>query len=203
MTKLKFLLALNEKLADYPQAEVEERLSFYSEMIEDRMEEGLTEEEAVAAVGSVDEIAAQIASELSSEKNPEKKKQGSGKPKWRLTAWEIVLLLVGSPLWISLLAAVFAVGLSLYVSLWAVVIALWAVFASLVVCAVGMTVCGIGVIVGGYGLSGIAMIGAGFVCGGISVFLFYGCKAANEGTVVLTKVMASWFKKCFLKKEVA
>ena len=57
MTKLKFLLSLHDKLSDLPQNEVEERLSFYSEMIEDRMEEGVSEEEAVSARGSVDEIA--------------------------------------------------------------------------------------------------------------------------------------------------
>ena len=51
MTKLKFLLLLNERLSHLPSKEVEERLAFYSEMIEDRMEEGLSEEEAVSEVG--------------------------------------------------------------------------------------------------------------------------------------------------------
>ena len=37
MTKLKFLLSLHERLRDFPQDEVEERLGFYSEMIEDRV----------------------------------------------------------------------------------------------------------------------------------------------------------------------
>ena len=53
MTKLQFLLALHDKLTGLPRDEVEERLNFYSEMIEDRMEDGLSEEEAVAAIGSV------------------------------------------------------------------------------------------------------------------------------------------------------
>ncbi|MBR4295688.1 MAG: DUF1700 domain-containing protein, partial [Clostridia bacterium] len=60
MTKLKFIMSLHDKLSGLPQKEIEERLNFYSEMIEDRMEEGLSEEEAVAAIGSVDEIAEQI-----------------------------------------------------------------------------------------------------------------------------------------------
>jgi uncharacterized membrane protein len=41
MTKLQFLMALHEKMSGLPREEVEERLEFYSEMIEDRMEEGL------------------------------------------------------------------------------------------------------------------------------------------------------------------
>ena len=66
MTKLNFILSLNEKLSGLPQNDIEERLRFYTEMIEDRMEEGLSEEEAVLAVGSVDEIAEQILAEASS-----------------------------------------------------------------------------------------------------------------------------------------
>ena len=44
MTKINFILLLSEKLKNLPEKEVEERLSFYSEMIEDRMEEGFSEE---------------------------------------------------------------------------------------------------------------------------------------------------------------
>lgn len=197
MTKLKFLLALNEKLAGYPNKDVEERLSFYSEMIEDRMEEGLSEEDAVAAVGSVDEIAAQIAAEFSSEK----KEQGSKKPKQRLRIWEIVLLVLGSPVWLSLLVSAFAVVFSLYVSLWSVVISLWAVFVSFVLCVPASAVFGIGVAIVGYVYSGIATIAAGLVLGGLSVFLFFGCKAATKAMAELTKRMVAWCKKCFGKRR--
>ena len=64
MTKLQFLLALHDKLASLPQKEVEERLNFYSEIIEDRIEVGMPEEEAVAAVGSIYEIATQITADI-------------------------------------------------------------------------------------------------------------------------------------------
>ena len=58
MTKIEFLLALSERLSGLPKEEKLERLNFYSEMIEDRIEEGLSEEEAVAAVGTIDELIA-------------------------------------------------------------------------------------------------------------------------------------------------
>ena len=60
MNKQEFLTELKKALSPLSKADLEERLSFYSEMIDDRMEEGLSEEEAVAAIGSPDEIAAQI-----------------------------------------------------------------------------------------------------------------------------------------------
>jgi uncharacterized membrane protein len=199
MTKIKFLLALHDKLSGLPQDDVEERLNFYSEMIEDRMEEGMSEEEAVAAVGSVDEIAAQIVGDIPLTKMVKEKI----KHKHRLKAWEIVLLAVGSPIWFSLLIAFLSVVVSLYVSLWSVVISLWSIFASLIACALYGVVAGAAFSLGENALSGLAMIGAGLICGGLSVFLFYGCKAVTKGTALLAAKTVRGMKKAFVKKEVA
>ncbi len=188
MTKLKFLLSLRDRLSDFPQEDVEERLGFYSEMIEDRMEKGLTEEEALAAVGTVEKIAAQIIAEIPPAKEKAKQKR-------RLKVWEIVLLALDSPVWLSLLVAALAVVLSLYISLWAVIVSLWAIFGSLVACTFAGIVSGIAFALAGYGLTGVAMIAAGFVCAGLSIFLFYGCKAVTMGTVLLAKKVVSCIRK--------
>ena len=47
MSKSEFLTALRARLGGLPQGDVAERLDFYSELIDDRMEEGLSEEAAV------------------------------------------------------------------------------------------------------------------------------------------------------------
>ncbi len=199
MSKQEFLVQLRKGLSGLPKDDIEERMTFYSEMIDDRVEEGLSEEEAVLAVGPVDEIAAQIISDIPLTKLVKEKV----KPKKRLRAWEIVLLVLGSPIWLSLLIAAFAVILSLYISLWSVIISLWAVFASFIGCALGSIAAGIGSAIGGNGLTGVAMIGAGIVCVGLSIFTFFGCKATTMGTVWLTKKIAIGFKNCFIKKEEA
>ena len=49
MNKQEFLSQLRKGLAGLPQNDIEERLAFYGEMIDDRIEEGLSEEEAVSA----------------------------------------------------------------------------------------------------------------------------------------------------------
>ena len=46
MNKREFLASLRNGLYGLPQDDIEERLGFYAEMIDDRMEEGLTEEQA-------------------------------------------------------------------------------------------------------------------------------------------------------------
>jgi len=125
------------------------------------------------------------------------------KPKRRLSAVEITLLVLGSPLWLSLAIAAVAVILSLYISLWAVMISLWAVFVSFAACSIGGVLACVVFALGGNGASGVAALAAGFVCAGLSIFLFYGCKAATKGVLILTKKTAIWIKNCFIKKEEA
>ena len=197
MKKLEFLLQLHDKLSCLPQDDIEERLAFYNEMIDDRMEEGLSEEEAVAGIGTVEQIVTQILADTPLSKLVRKKI----KPKKGLKAWETILLAVGSPLWLSLLLAVFAVVFSLYIALWAVVICLWAVFVSLAACTPGGIVSGVVFAATGNALPGIAMIGAALACAGLSIFLFYGCKAANKGCIWLTQKIILSIKRCFIKKE--
>ena len=199
MNKTKFVLALSERLSFLPWEEVEERVSFYLEMIDDRMEEGLSEEESVAAVGSVSEITEQILADIPLSRLVKEKI----KPKNRMKAWEIVLLALGSPLWLSLGISVFAVILSLYISLWAVVISLWAVCVSLAVCALGGALGCILVALDGHILSGLFLLAAGFVCGGMAIFVCFGCKAATKGAVLLAGKIVMWIKNCFVRKEAA
>ena len=133
MTKLNFILSLNERLAGLPHDEMEEHLNFYIEMIEDRIEDGMPEEEAVAAVGTVDEIAEEIIAHIPLFKIAKEKI----KPKRKLKTLETVLLAVGSPVWASIAIAAVAVVLSLYISLWSIIFSLWSVFASFIGCTIG------------------------------------------------------------------
>ena len=197
MTKHKFLSLLQERLSGLPQDDVEERLNFYSEMIEDRMEEGLSEEEAVSAIGSVDVITAQIVADIPLAKIAKEKI----KSKRRLNAWEVVLLVLGSPIWLSLMMAAFAVLLSLYAVLWSVVISLWAAFGAVVAYSVGGIIAGFGLAFGGKRLTGVAVIGTGIFCAGLAIFLFYGCRTVSKGIFLLAKKILLWVKSCFMKKE--
>lgn len=191
MSKQEFLRQLRKGFAGLPQDDVEERLRFYGEMIEDRIEEGLLEEEAVLAVGSVDDIVSQVVQSIAPQ------------PKRRLKMWEIILLALGSPIWLSLGIAAVAVIFSIYLSLWSVIISLWAVFGAFFGCSFGGIIAGVIFACNSYKLTGIAMIGAGLVCAGLSIFMFYGCKAITKGILILTKKCTVWIKNCFVKKEEA
>lgn len=199
MNKQEFLDGLRKGLSGLPQDDIEERLSFYGEMIDDRTEEGLSEEEAVAEVGSVDEIVRQTVADTPLSKVVKERIRH----KRRLKAWEIVLLILGSPIWLSMGLAVTATILSLYAALWAVVAALWAVFGALTVCAVaGVPGCII-LAVRGSGAAGFAVLSAGIICAGLSIFAFFGCREATKGIIVLTKKLTILIKNCFIAKEEA
>ncbi len=199
MNRQEFLAQLHKGLCGLPQDDVEERLTFYGEMIDDHVEEGLSEEEAVSAIGSVDEIVVQVIADIPLTKIAKERIRS----KRRLKAWEIVLLALGSPVWLSLGIAAVAVMLSLYIAAWSVIVSLWAVFGSLIGCSFGGVVAGVAFACSGPVLTGVAMLGAAMVCAGLSVFTFYGCKATTKGLLLLTKKTAVWVKNGFIKKEEA
>lgn len=126
MTKQEFLSELERALGKLPHAEVEQALAFYDEAISDRMEDGLSESEAVADLGPIDEIAAQIAA-----KTPPIPR-AIARANTGSRTLNIVLLAVFSPIWVPVVLALAAAALAVYVAIWAVIAALWAVDAVLV-----------------------------------------------------------------------
>lgn len=196
MNKQEFLAQLREGLSGLLQEDMEERLMFYSGLLDDQMEEGLSEEEAVAAAGPVEEIVRQTISDTPLTKIVKERIR----PKRRLHAGELVLLVLGAPIWLPLGFAAIAVFFALYVVLWSALVSLWAGFVSLGAGAVGGVLAGIGLIAG-RGAARLTLLAAGLVCTGLAIFLFFGCKAATTGIVALTRRIAVWTKNRFLRRE--
>jgi uncharacterized membrane protein len=196
MTKKEFLSRLSARLAGLPAHELAERLDFYAEMIDDRVEEGLSEAAAVAEIGSIDDIVAQILSEtpfltLAKERI---------RPKRKLPVWGIVLIALGSPVWVSLLIAAIAVAFSLYAVIWAVIASLWACFASFAGCGLGGILSGILFLFRGYPLTGLATLGASLVLASLAILSFYGCLWLTRMAARLTKRLLLWVKSRFVGK---
>lgn len=119
MTKQKFIAELKSSLHKLPPSELAERINFYSEMIDDRIEEGLSEEQAVAGIGSVQVIAAQVLEEAKNRNKNASQKNGQ-----KLKSSEKLLLILGSPLWISFIL----IGLSVAISIFAVIFSINMIF---------------------------------------------------------------------------
>lgn len=197
MLKAEFLRELEMKLSGLPAEDVEERLSFYSEMIDDRMEEGLSEEEAVEAIGLTDDIYKETVSDIPLTKLVKKKftlDRG-------LKAGEIALIVLGFPIWFPIIVALLAVVFSVYVSLWSVIISLWAVGGAIAASGFGVLVSAIIFILTGSVSTCIAAIGAGLFALGFCIFFFYGCKMATMGILWITRKVTLFIKSMFIRKE--
>ena len=196
MRKQVFLKTLKKELSGLPKGEIEERLAFYAEISADEMEEGLTEEQAVAKIGSPFEIASQIKADYFSANGAKEKIVY----KRRAKTWEVVLLAVGSPLWLSLIVAAVAVVVAFYASLWAIVISVWACVVAFAVSAPVCLIAGVCWLCIGNTASGVGAIGLSLVLAGFSILFYYGGKALAKGGVMLTKIPFSRIKNRIVKK---
>jgi uncharacterized membrane protein len=197
MNKQEFLLALRGALAGLSEADIRASLDYYTEIIDDQMEEGITEADAVASLGSVVTVAEQILMDMPLPKLV----KARVKPKRRLRAWEIVLIAVGSPVWFPILLALVIVVLAVYIVLWSVVISLYAADLSLAAGALaGIAGCAVLAATGSIP-SALLFVGAGLACAGLAIFGFLGCNATAKGVLQLGKLIWRGIKSCFVRKK--
>ena len=199
MNKQEFLLALRGALAGLSEADIRSSLDYYAEIIDDQMEEGITETDAVASLGSVVSVAEQILLDMPLPKLV----KARVKPKRRLRAWEIVLIAVGSPLWFPILLALAVVVLAVYIVLWSVVISLYAADLSLAAGALaGIAGCAVLAATGRIAPA-LLFVGAGLACAGLAIFGFLGCNVTAKGVLQLGKLIWRGIKSCLIRKEEA
>ena len=192
MNKTEFTEQLRTSLNGLSELDIKKSVDYYEEMIEDRIEDGMSEEEAVSAMGSIDDIRAKILEEIPIAKIVKEKM----KPKRALKVWEIILLIIGSPVWLPILLCVIIVALVIYLCFWIVILCLYisdiAVFFSgfsAIIAAfvqengfsTGMLFCG----------GGIALIGA-------AILLFFGFTEIAKGMLFVSKKIALGIKKLFV-----
>lgn len=170
MNKVAFTDELYHLLKPLPKAERQQYIDYYEEMIDDRMEDGLSEEEAVAALGSAADIATQILGEV-----PQM-------PARKIRIWEIVLIVLGSPIWLTLLLSIATVVLCIVASIVTVYLLIWACIATLYCGVLALLagafagiVGGVYYLIGGITAPGIAFLGGALVCAGCTILLFFAC----------------------------
>ncbi len=202
MKKDEFLAALRERLEVFPKDEAEGYLNYYREMIEDHVDDGFPEEKVIETLGSVDEIFAVILQETAITKLLKERV----KPKRKLKTWEILLLSVGSPVWVPLAIALAVTALSLILALY---IVLWTLTVSLCAVDLSLTVSGLGAVfasllqpvAGGNTLAAGVLFSVALVCIGLSLVLFHPSILAIKGTVKLTKQIWLGIKSLIVRKE--
>lgn len=185
MDKARFLKRLRELLACLPESEVDEAVSFYAEAIEDRMADGMTEQEAVLAIGTPGTVADEILDSLPAvPRTVVKTRRRSPVLLW-------VLAVLGSPLWLVLLASFLLVVASVYACIWIMAGCLWILAAA---CAGTLLLALLasfwGILVGNAPFV-IAVMGLGIALGGAGILIG---QVALTASRQLARLSRAWLR---------
>ncbi|EOS50139.1 DUF1700 domain-containing protein [Adlercreutzia caecimuris] len=186
MNKQEYLAQLRAALACLPEGEIEESVAFYTEMIDDRVADGLTEEEATAQLDDPKAAArATIADLPVVPRTVVRTKQRN-----RALYWTLVIL--GSPLWLTLLLAAGMLVLAGLLTIWCLILGLWLLAAGLLAGGpLGIGVC-LWALAVGQPAYGVFELGSGLLCFGLGLFCLHGAVAASK---TLMQVSRQWIAK--------
>lgn len=194
MTREIFFNELRGKLKGLPKDDIETRIAFYDEMINDLMDEGLSENDAINKIGPVDRIVDEIASDTSLTKLVKERIR----PKRKMSAMEIVLLIVGFPLWFPLLLTAFILILVGYLLIWVLVLVMYVIEISLgAVVLSGIVVFAMTLFEGDPNY--IAIGSAIFACGAI-LLTFPLTKLVTKLTIKLSRNIVLGIKRKFVRR---
>lgn len=196
MNKEVFLYQLRIRLSQLPEDEIVKRLDYYSEIIDDITEDGISEEEAVRSFGDIDEIALGIMQEMPLPTLMKTKM----KPKKGWTTAAIVLAVIGSPIWLSLLIAFIAVIASVYICIWAAILCLYAGVLSLCIAGLYLTLKAFFLFDFGFSYFSLTF-GAGLALLGLGILAFLGSRIVTVKLLKGTGWFAAQVKNLFIRKE--
>lgn len=199
MTKAEFLSELRARLSSLPEEDIQRATNFYSEAISDRMEDGLSEQEAIFAIGTPEAAAQSVLMDtplptlVRAQANETQRRSGISTAVW------IILAIVLFPVWLPVLCVLFGLVIAVYAVLFGLLIAA-------VASVLGVIVAGIGMIVGGIAFgftaspfSGLCAVGAALIAIGIGMLLIVPCIYIVKGIVWLIKEVGIAIKGLFVK----
>lgn len=197
MNKQEYLEAIRSRISAMPADDVNRFMDYYSEMIDDRVEDGLSEEEAVADMGSPDAAVEQILEDMPLTKLVKEKI----KPKHELKAWEVVLIVLGSPVWITLLITALVLLLTLWIVAFALLISFYAVVLSFVAAGIGGLICAIPLFIANSPYTAVLMLGAALIGIGIAILFVVSVKPVTVGIFKVCKASVNGIKRMFVKEK--
>ncbi len=197
MHKQQFLSALEDGLSCLPEEDIKRSVEYYSEMIDDRMDDGLSEAEAISGLGAADALAGKVLLETPLPKLV----RARVRPNRALRAWEILLLILGAPMWLPLLLLAACVVLTIYIVFWSVIVCLYAAVLSIAACGIAGVAGVVMFLMRGSVAQALFVLGAGMACMGLAIFAFFGVHAVTKGLLRLSGMLLRRIKACFIRKE--
>ena len=188
MNKQEYLSAIRVRIPKMPTEDMERFIAYYSEMIDDRMEDGMMD--------TPDDAVDQILEDTPLSKIVKQKI----KPTHRLRAWEIVLIVLGSPVWVPLLLTAGILVLSMLVVVFSLLITFYAVVISAAVAGIAGVLAVVPFLMISNVPAAVFMLGCGFAGVGLTILFFVAVKPVTVGFWNLCKAAVSGIKRKFVKE---
>lgn len=189
MTKQEFMQLLEQQIRLLPLSERNRLINYYNEALEDRMEEGMSEEEAVASLDGLDALSLNLFDEIEdvTDKKSESVRSIPAPLKW-------FLLFITSPLWIM-----FPIVLTILLMVCGLLLIILLVLG---VCFVIVSICGLFMLPKVFMRnipSAIVLLGTILLSVGSAPWCWIGYKAWIGKYLQCVKAMPEWFKKQWQK----
>ena len=185
MTKDEFIDQLRKNLSGLPKEEIDDRISFYEEMIDDKIQDGYKEEDVIADLGSPDKVAREIIGDVPLRKIIKERVT----PKRSLKAWEIVLIILGLPIWFPLVLAILIIFLSGFIVIWSLMLSIVVIDISFVTAGGGAIGVGFMTFFNNSKSFGAFEFGIGIFAIGLGLLLVFFTKSIITALVKVTKKM--------------
>lgn len=202
MLKPEFINSLSYALRELPQQERDKIISYYMELIDDKMESGKPEEEIIAEFGDINTLAGTIISESNSTINEDMISKSQSSPSDRkklpVPAWLIILLIIFSPFIFAIAVAAFSVALGLLITAFALVFSFFVVSVALGLSGVLIFFTSF-IILPTNPTYAVMQLGAGILLTGLSIFAFTGAFYFTKGCVKLSSMTFRGIGKLFSK----
>lgn len=197
MKREEYLDRIRALLQNLPPEDLERSLAFYAESIADRMEDGMSEEEAVASLESPEEAANAI---LLEQPLPTLVKVRV-KERRQLSTLEILLLVLGFPLWLPLLLTALVLVFTFILLTWVLVLVPASVCLALGASAIAVLFAGV------LSLTKIALPailaapGAALILAGLAILAGFIVVGTVRLALIVTRALVRGLKSLLIRKE--
>ena len=197
MKREEYLDRIRALLQNLPPEDLERSLAFYAESIADRMEDGMSEEEAVASMESPEEAANAI---LLEQPLPTLVKVRV-KERRQLSALEILLLVLGFPLWLPLLLTALVLVFTFILLAWVLVLVPASVCLALGVSAIAVLFAGVLSLTKITLPAILAAPGAALILAGLAILAGFIVVGTLRLALIVTRALVRGLKSLLIRKE--
>ena len=197
MKREEYLDRIRALLQNLPPEDLERSLAFYAESIADRMEDGMSEEEAVASMESPEEAANAI---LLEQPLPTLVKVRV-KERRQLSALEILLLVLGFPLWLPLLLTALVLVFTFILLAWVLVLVPASVCLALGVSAIAVLFAGVLSLTKITLPALLAAPGAALILAGLAILAGFVVLGTLRLALIVTRALVRGLKSLLIRKE--